>query len=224
MNRPYIICHMMTSLDGRIDCDMTGKLKGVEDYYTTLDMLDTPTTISGRNTAELELALPGKFVCTNDEKYAKEGFCKKISAKSYEVVVDTKGTLLWGENDADKPYLIITSEQVTKEYLAYLEGLNISWIACGKDRIDLNRAMEILASEFAVERVAVVGGGHINAGFLAANLLDEVSIVIGAGIDGRGQMAAVFDGLPMDREVTPLTLNSVKQFASQAVWLRYKVG
>ena len=89
-------------------------------------MLDTPTTISGRTTAELELALPGKFVCTNDEKYVKEGFCKKISAKSYEVVVDTKGTLLWGENDADKPYLIITSEQVTKEYLAYLEGLNIS--------------------------------------------------------------------------------------------------
>lgn len=84
--------------------------------------------------------------------------------------------------------------------------------------------MEILASEFKVERSAVVGGGHINAGFLAANLLDEVSILIGAGIDGRGQMAAVFDGLPMDREVTPLTLESIKQFASQAVWLRYKVG
>ena len=47
MNRPYIICHMMTSVDGRIDCEMTGKLKGVDDYYTTLDVLNTPTTISG---------------------------------------------------------------------------------------------------------------------------------------------------------------------------------
>lgn len=28
MNRPYIICHMMTSVDRRIDCNMTGKLKG----------------------------------------------------------------------------------------------------------------------------------------------------------------------------------------------------
>ena len=26
MNKPYIICHMMTSVDGRIDCGMTAKL------------------------------------------------------------------------------------------------------------------------------------------------------------------------------------------------------
>ncbi len=49
--------------------------------------------------------------------------------------------------------------------------------------------------------MAVVGGGHINAGFLAAGLLDEVSLLIGAGIDGRGGMAAVFYGLPMERPV-----------------------
>ena len=33
MNKPYIVCYMMTSVDGRIDCDMVGKLAGVEDYY-----------------------------------------------------------------------------------------------------------------------------------------------------------------------------------------------
>lgn len=32
----------------------------------------------------------------------------------------------------DKPYLIVTSEKVTREYLAYLDQQNISWIACGK--------------------------------------------------------------------------------------------
>ena len=71
--------------------------------------------------------------------------------------------------------------------------------------------------------MAVVGGGHINAGFLAAGLLDEVSILVGAGIDGRGGMGAVFDGLPMERGVTPLKLTSVKVFESGAVWLRYAV-
>ena len=69
--------------------------------------------------------------------------------------------------------------------------------------------------------MAVVGGGHINAGFLEAGLLDEISILIGAGIDGRGDMAAVFDGLPMKRSVTPLKLTNVQQFSSDAVWLRY---
>ena len=116
----------------------------------------------------------------------------------------------------------MTSQQVSREYLAYLDSLHISWIACGQEKIDLNRACEILAEEFGVKRMAVVGG-HINAGFLAAGLLDEVSILMGAGIDGRGGMQAVFDGLPAGRDVTPLKLNHVEQYGSGAVWLRYAV-
>ena len=39
MKKPYIICHMMISLDGRIDCAMTEHLPGVDDYYQTLEAL-----------------------------------------------------------------------------------------------------------------------------------------------------------------------------------------
>ncbi len=69
----------------------------------------------------------------------------------------------------------------------------------------------------------MVGGGHINAGFLKAGLLDEISLLIGAGIDGHGGMSAVFDGLPMERNVTPLKLTQVQRFDSDAIWLRYTV-
>ena len=92
---------------------------------------------------------------------------------------------------------------MSREYLAYLDGLHISWIACGRERVDFVRACAILADEFGVARMAVVGGGHINAAFRAEGLLDEVSILVGAGIDGRGGMGAVFDGLPIERGVTP---------------------
>ena len=37
MNKPYIVCHMMTAVDGRIDCAMTEHLPGVQEYYDTLD-------------------------------------------------------------------------------------------------------------------------------------------------------------------------------------------
>ena len=224
MNRPYIVCHMMTSVDGRIDCAMTEHLPGVQEYYDTLDALGAPTRISGRVTAELEMAMPGKFTPKSAEALGREAFSKAADAEGYEVVVDTRGTLLWAETGADeRPLLILTSEQVSKDYLAYLDGRHISWIACGREGVDLRRACEILASEFGVERAAVVGGGHINAGFLAAGLLDEVSLLIGAGIDGRGGMQAVFDGLPMERGVTPLKLTGVQQYGSGAVWLRYGV-
>ena len=56
---------------------MTSKLVGVDKYYTTLDSLNTPSTLSGRVNAELELALPGKFKSKNSKAYAKERFSKK---------------------------------------------------------------------------------------------------------------------------------------------------
>lgn len=223
MRKPYIVCHMMTSVDGRIDCQMTSELPGVEDYYSTLEALDVPTTVSGRMTAELEMAEPGEFHAKDPEVYGQEGFSKKADAAGYEAVVDTRGKLLWPDAAGmEKPYLIITSEQVTKEYLHYLDAQNISWIACGKKKIDLVRASEILAEEFHVERMGIVGGAAINTAFLDAGLLDEISIVIGAGIDGRGCMVSVFDGLDAGHPLIHLKLMDVKQFDSEAVWLRYK--
>lgn len=122
MMRPTIICYMMTSLDGRIDCAMTEQLKGTKEYYQILQELDLPNTVSGRTTAELEMALPGRFEARNPEPYGKEGFSKKTDAPGYEVVVDTKGKLLWEkERNTEKPYLIITSSQVSQAYLAYLD-------------------------------------------------------------------------------------------------------
>lgn len=224
MNRLYIICHMMTSVDGRIDCAMTEKLKGVEDYYKTLDALETPATLSGRVTAMLELALQGEFKPKNYQPYGKDDFSKKKNTPDYEIVVDTKGVLLWNDDsDYDAHHLIITSQQVSKEYLKYLDEKNISWIVCGDKKIDLEKACEILADKFSVKRMAIVGGGHINGGFLNAGLLDEVSILIGSGIDGREGMAAVFDGLAQDKEPIQLKLKSVQTFDSGAVWLRYSV-
>ena len=87
--------------------------------------------------------------------------------------------------------------------------------------MDLVRAVEILAEQFHVQRMGVVGGPKINTAFLEAGLLDEISLLIGVGIDGRGGMPAVFDGLAMDHDVTSLKLLDVKKFDSGAVWLRY---
>ena len=47
-------------------------------------------------------------------------------------------------------------------------------------------------------------------------------MLVGAGVDGRGGQPAVFDGLPAQRPVTPLTLTGVKTYDSGAVWLRYR--
>ncbi|GAA3635664.1 dihydrofolate reductase family protein [Lactobacillus hamsteri] len=224
MNKPYIIVHMMSSIDGRIDCDMTAQLRGNKEYYDTLSAINCPSNLSGRVTAETELTSGGKFEANNPKTIGKEAFSKNNEATGYNIVVDTKGTLLWGDDaNANQPHLIITSEQASKEYLDYLTKRHISWIAVGEKHIDLKRAMEILADEFDVERLSIVGGGHINGGMLEAGLVDEISLVIGPGVDGRGGETAVFDGMNKNSKPISLKVKDVKTYDDGAIWLRYLI-
>ena len=83
--------------------------------------------------------------------------------------------------------------------------------------------MEILRCEFGVERMAVVCGGHINGAFLAAGLIDEVSMMFAPAIDGRAGFAASFDGINISSEPFMLKLKSVQQLNNGTIWVRYSV-
>ena len=224
MIRPHIICHMMISIDGRIDCEMTAKISGVKEYYDSLKALNVQATVSGRVTAQLELAQDGEFVSKKEEIFGRQGFSKKCDSDNYCVVVDTKGSLLWTHpKELNQPLIVITTMSVKKDYLDYLDSERISWIAVGEKQIDLVHACEILAREFGIERMAIVGGGHINTGFLREGLLDEVSLVVGPAIDGRAGMTALFDGLDAQKEPTPLKLETVNRY-NDVLHLLYKLA
>lgn len=225
MNKPYIICYMMTSVDGRIDCGMVGQLAGVEEYYPLLDELGLQSAISGKTTARLELAEPGEFVPKNNCPLGKETVSKKTdSTNGYTIVVDTKGILLWKhDSEYEQPHILITSKQVSEEYLSYLDAQNISYIVAGDTKIDLSAACEILKETFGIERLGIVGGPAINTAFLDAGLLDEVILLIGAGIDGRASFPPVFNRED-DSQTAPtqLKLIEAKTYSSGAVLIRYK--
>lgn len=221
--RPYIICHMIASVDGRIDCDMTEQIEGGNEYYEALESLACPSMLMGRVTMQMHYALAEPFIAADTTPIGCEAFHIARKAAAYCVGVDTHGILQWGENEFDgQALLVITDEQCPKAYHDRLTEQGISWIATGKNGINLARAMELLAEMFGVERLAVTGGGHINGAFLEAELLDEVSFMVAPGIDGRGGMAAVFDGITdKNRPATQLYLQSVKQMG-ETVWMRYK--
>lgn len=224
MNKPYIVCYMMTSVDGRIDCAMTGRLPGVEEYDPLLDELELHSAVSGRVTAELEMAEPGRFRPKEYASVGRELVSKKCAGPiGYDIIADTNGVLLWKQaQEYEKPLIIVLSEQASAEYLTYLDGKNISYVVAGKEKIDLARAAEILKEQFGIERMGVVGGAAINTAFLDAGLLDEVNILIGAGIDGRASYPPVFNSEDKTRKLTRLELLDVKPYPSGAVLLRYK--
>ena len=222
--KPYIICHMMASLDGRIDCAMTEQIDDTNNYYDALDSLECNATLEGRVTLSMHYAEKGKFAPSRPYEAAGKQVYKAKESAQYSVGVDTLGTLLWSddiESQFSRPLIMVLSEKVSQEYLEYLKQKGISYITTGTERIDLADAVNTLNEQFGVERLAVVGGGHINGAFLEAGLLDEVSMMYGAAIDGRASWAAAFDGIKdQKRPATLLKLKSIQQMG-ETVWLRY---
>ena len=213
----------MSLLDGRIDCDVTEKIETGDEYYDALNQLDCSSTLMGRVTMEMHYASAEPFETQNNQAIGEECFNVAIQTKGYIIAVDTTGKLKWPHNQFDgMPLLVITSEDCPKEYLDTLTKQYISWIAVGKDSINLKRALEILRTEFGVERLSVTGGGNINAAFLKEGLLDEVSMMWCPGIDGRKGMTTAFDGLPQDFPPTKLKLMSVEKLG-ETIWARYKL-
>lgn len=222
--RPYIICHMVASIDGRIDCAMVEKISG-DEYYTTLEELDCPSLLEGRVTMEHYNAVKEPYIPENDKPVGCVSFYVAEESDAYMVSVDTMGRLQWESNNIDGvPLVCIVSEKASEEYLKTLQEQQISWIAAGKERIDLVKAMEILYEHFGVRRLGLLGGGHINGGFLEAGLIDEVSLLLAPGIDGRKGETSLFDGITNQSRVpVQLRLEYVKRLNNDVIWLRYKI-
>lgn len=221
--RPYIISHMMESVDGRIDCAMTEQIDPTDSYYEALARLDCPSQLMGRVTMQMHYAEAEPFRAADTTPVGREAVHVACQAGGYVIALDTRGTLRWPADRLDgQPLLVVTAEDCPRDYLDTLTAQGISWIAAGKGRIDLARAMELLGRDFGVRRLAVTGGGHTCGAFLAAGLLDEVSVMIAPGIDGRRGMPAVFDGIDQPRRpATRLRLTACEPLECGTVWLRY---
>jgi riboflavin biosynthesis pyrimidine reductase len=103
-------------------------------------------------------------------------------------------------------------------------GRGISYIVSGQSAVDLADAVNKLGEHFGIHTLLLEGGGHINGAFLEAGLVDEVSLLLVPGIDGRHEIPAVFDGVsPSKQAAVSLRLKSVEQRGHDTLWIMYEV-
>jgi 2,5-diamino-6-(ribosylamino)-4(3H)-pyrimidinone 5'-phosphate reductase len=223
--RPHVICHMLSSVDGEID---GASLKGVSpegEYEATGAQLNGDGWICGRTTMQQHFADPEPFVAISLSPAGPQPVHVARTAKSYAIAVDTMGKLRWSSPDLEDDHLIsVVSERVPKEYLSMLQKTGISYVVAGESAVDLARAVELLGEHFGIRTLLLEGGGHINGAFLEAGLVDELSLLIAPGIDGRHEIPAVFDGVSPGRSrAVPLRLKSVERRERGTLWIRYDI-
>jgi 2,5-diamino-6-(ribosylamino)-4(3H)-pyrimidinone 5'-phosphate reductase len=223
--KPYIICHMLSSVDGRIDGNALEAVIGEREYEATSAKLEGDAWICGRTTMQQHFAEDEPFASASNTPAGPQPVFVARRPDSYAICVDTLGKLRWLSGDLDGDHLVcVVSERVPADYLAMLREKGISYVVVGESSVDLAEAVNQLGEHFGIRTLLLEGGGQINGAFLQADLVDEVSLLVAPGIDGRRDIPTVFDGVnPAGNTAVPLKLKSAEQRANDTLWIRYTV-
>lgn len=238
MNRPYIFCHMMTSLDGKIAGSFmeTAESEIAGDVFYDIAFGKNPYYkhqgwLSGRVTTDDNFTFYEKPELDENAALVPDGdFIANPDAGMYYVSVAPSGKLGWKSCeltyiDTHAHVLEVLTQKAGNAYKAFLRKLGISYIIAGADSLDYGLVLKKLKELFHIDTLMLGGGGILNWSFIQAGMCDEVSIVIAPAADGSAETPALFaakNGLAENRPVG-FELQSAEVKDGGSVWLRYLI-
>lgn len=237
MNRPYIFCHMMTSLDGKI---MGGYMDTPEggaagDVFYDIAFGRDPYYrhqgwLSGRVTTDDNFTFYRRPALDENAPTVPEGDFVAERAAMYYVSVDPSGRLGWESNtltyvDTTAHIVEVLTGKAGNAYKAFLRKLGISYIIAGEDSLDYGLALGKLKALFGIETLMLGGGAALNWSFIQAGMCDEISVVIAAAADGSPTTQTLFMARKGLSGTAPVgfALQSAQVKDGGSVWLRYLV-
>ena len=211
MTRPYIICHMVTSIDGKVTGDFLFQdecAEATDTYYRINRERKADGFICGRVTME-ESFTGGWYPDLSQYKPVRHDMDMKMDfivddlSGFYAIAFDTHGKLGWRSNkiidpDGDPGYdgsqiIEVLSEDVDERYLGYLEAMEIPYIFAGETAIDVELALFKLKTIIGCETLLLEGGSIINGAFERAGVVDELSLVVAPMIAGKDSKPLFMD-------------------------------
>src|SRR5262245_22328795 len=232
--RPYIICHMSTSIDGRLHPSrFTSVAAGVSQavlrshYEKVHDSFDADGWLVGRKTMS-EMAKGSERAIADAPKLPREPHVANRNGRKLAITIDPSGRAHYGKDNVGGDHVVaILGEQVSDAYLAELREDGVSYIFAGAKGDDLASAMRELATTFGVKKLMLEGGGRINGAFLKHKLIDEFSTLIHPAVDGvaGGQTIVDYHGPEGDRPGAGQSLRLIgcETLEGGMVWLRHAV-
>ena len=234
MDTPRVICHMLMSLDGKINgryFSLPETRPGLRKYGELRTFYGCPATIYGAATAAEGYADGSVFVSDMPEKSAeaiRPVYVGISGAENYIVVMDPEGTLAWSgpyveKKGRPKAHVIeALTERASESCIAYLQGLGVSTIIAGEEQIDCELLLRKLKEFFGIDSVLLAGGGITNWAFAARGLIDELSVVLTPTADGDSGAASLFEAGSLAPAIPKaFSLKAVEVIENDTLWLRY---
>ena len=237
MERPFVVCHMLASLDGKIDGAFFGApetapalrayadLRGV---YACQATLYGTTTMRGGYADGDAPALPAARGEVPADWINPEG--RKMG--NFLISLDPGGELGFSSHVLEKKgrpaahVVEALTGQASPAYRAYLRDVGVSYLTAGRESLDCAALLRALREKFGIARLMAAGGGVTNWSLLREGLVDELSLVIAPVADGNTTAASIFAQAPFlpPHGPVPFALKEAKPLEGGALWLRYGIA
>nr|WP_288543762.1 RibD family protein [uncultured Faecalibacillus sp.] len=201
MNRPYVICHMLQSIDGKIAGGFFREKRTLElaKIYSDISKdYNGDAIIYGTTTAQEMFSSSKTAPVLNQNPIQKIDYIYKNDKNKWIVVIDPQGQITFDQSVyqntrlKDKNLIVILTENISSQYLETLKSLNISYLFTGKEEIDLRLALEKLYDLFSIKKLLLQGGGITNTYFIKEDLIDELSLVVSPVVSGEEKQPNIF--------------------------------
>ena len=232
-NRTYVEIHMMQTIDGKATGNFWRKpdvWAGIKDYHKLIPHLNNQAFCLGRvSMKDSSDEIPDLTKYKSKPKLPHEDYVVPLEkgAKYYFAAYDTKGTLGFKNNvmnitewlnDGSEilcQIIEVITEQVSNEYLYYCRERGISYIFCGKDKINIEISLQKLKKLFNINKMLLQGGPKLDGAFIKDDLIDGISIVISPCTSVGGE--TLFN----PSIYKEFKLVEFKELSNSNIWLRY---
>lgn len=233
--QPFIICHMISSIDGRIvpdrwtlPVDGVNRDSLVNQYYDVEKTYDADGWIIGRATASEHFVNTTEPRKGTNNQFPREPYVAQNLTERLAIFMDPHGKLQYERSDIEGDGIVaVLADNVADDYLQTLRDNGISYCFAGPDGRNIQQAVAVLGNTFRRRKLLLEGGGLINGAFLQAGVINEISLMIYPGIDGVSGIASSFDWVcATDNEPArgqALSLLDVEKRDNGVLWLRYKI-
>ncbi|MED4040961.1 RibD family protein [Niallia taxi] len=240
MEKPYVICHMMTSIDGKIIGDFLEQSKAVpiiDEYERTRTIIAAKGWMCGRVTFDVDFLKGQRLDLSKYESVVVPSgdFIADTNSANYAIAVDPSGKLAWSKNTIDEGFgdsrtdnhiIEIVTNKASSAYLAYLREKKISYILAGENEVDFKTTLEKLYQLFNITSLTLEGGGSLNGSFFAQGLIDEISVISTPVLEGTSNSITMIETPEYMQKASSVwcTLISIDKLSNDALWLRYKLN
>lgn len=237
MNKPYIIIHTHTAIDGNIDVMDLNEFEEASRQYQELSLdpdkqqFNIQGYLNGKTSTEDNITHYKKPELDENAAPVPEGdYIADGDAQMYYLSIDPRGELAFDENTygyggSPAHILEVLTDQASNAYKDFLRKKKISYIIAGQDEISYDVMLDKFYNLFNIKRMMVGGGGTINWSFIQNGLVDEVSMILApiANADSEGNRFFVAKEPYSSIQPTAFQLKSVKELEYGTLWIRYSV-